>query len=186
VVNGYRPVLLYAGLTNYPSLACCLATLLRLLSLFTSDTKWLRHPAEHRHAAKRRYHNVRAAGRERHTPTSQLDWLISTTPMSWCLGQRRHGTCSSLSGWYSISQLQRRWFHLLAARPTASRFGRYDDQDERCKGPNQRDPLDEKGSRPDTVSERLSRPSVDGVDLSCIRAVSSQSHWAVRPIIHPF
>ena len=79
MVNGYRPVLLYAGLTNYPSLACCLATLLRLLSLFTSDTKWLRHPAEHRHAAKRRYHNVRAAGRERHTPTSDLHWLISTT-----------------------------------------------------------------------------------------------------------
>jgi hypothetical protein len=68
-----------------------LANLLRLLSLFLSDAKRLRHPAEHRHRAKRRYRNVRAAERERHTPTSQLDWLISTTAMilvSWSKAKR--------------------------------------------------------------------------------------------------
>jgi hypothetical protein len=52
--------------------------LLRLLSLFTSDAK---RPVIRLSIAilKRRYRNVRAAGPERHTPTSQLDWLISTT-----------------------------------------------------------------------------------------------------------
>jgi hypothetical protein len=69
-----------------------LADLLRLLSLFLSDAKRLRDPAELRHPAKRRYRNVRAAGRERHTPTSQLDWFISTTVMivvSWSKATRQ-------------------------------------------------------------------------------------------------
>jgi hypothetical protein len=58
-----------------------LATLLRLLSLFTSDAKRLVIRLSIA-ILKRRYRNVRAAGRERHTPTSQLDWLISTTAMN--------------------------------------------------------------------------------------------------------
>jgi len=37
---------------------------------------------------------------------------------------------------------------------------------ERKQGPNQRDPLVEEASRPDTSSVGLSRPLVDGVDLS--------------------
>jgi hypothetical protein len=54
--------------------------LLHLLSLFTSDAKRLVIRLSIA-ILKRRYRNVRAAGRERRAPTSQLDWLISTTAM---------------------------------------------------------------------------------------------------------
>jgi hypothetical protein len=54
--------------------------LLRLLSLFTSDAKRLVIRLSIA-ILKRRYRAVRAAGRERHTPTSQFDWVISTTAM---------------------------------------------------------------------------------------------------------
>ena len=56
-----------------------------MLSLFTTDAKRLVVRLSIA-ILKRRYRNVRAAGRERHTPTSPLDWLISTTAMivvSW-------------------------------------------------------------------------------------------------------
>jgi hypothetical protein len=54
--------------------------LLRLLSLFTSHAKRLVIRLSIA-ILKRRYRAVRAAGRERHTPTSQFDWVISTTAM---------------------------------------------------------------------------------------------------------
>src|SRR6202035_614248 len=63
--------------------------------------------------------------------TSQLDWLISTTAMivlSWCKATRDllkacpgegRGRSAGASG-HSISWLQRRWCHLLAACPIPS------------------------------------------------------------------
>ena len=51
-----------------------------MLSLFTTDAKRLVIRLSIA-ILKRRYRNARAAGRERHTPTSPLDWLISTTAM---------------------------------------------------------------------------------------------------------
>jgi len=83
----------------------------------------LRQPAEHRHPAKRRYRDVRAAGRERHTPISDLHWLISTTasvkgdtaPVQVVPADTPSVSCSDDAS------------HLLAARPTASRIGWYDD-----------------------------------------------------------
>jgi hypothetical protein len=117
--------------------------LLRLLSLFTSDAKRLVIRLSIA-ILKRRYRNVRAAGRERHTPTSQLDWLISTTAMiveSW--KATRH--CSSRFGWYSISQLQR----TSPCPPFDSISHRVVRRLERkWEGPKERDPLNNKSPEP--------------------------------------
>jgi hypothetical protein len=88
----------------------------------------LRQPAEHRHPAKRRYRDVRAAGRERHTPISDLHWLISTTAMT--VGISVKGDTAPVqvvpADTPSVSCSDDA-SHLLAARPTASRIGWYDD-----------------------------------------------------------
>jgi hypothetical protein len=56
-------------------------------------------------------------------PTSQLDWLSSTTAMIVLCGRGRRGTCSSRSAGasrHTIGYMQRRSCHLLAARPIES------------------------------------------------------------------
>ena len=61
-----------------------------MLSLFRTDAKRLVIRLSIA-ILKRRYGKLRAAGRERHTPTSQLDWFISTTAMilvSWSKAKR--------------------------------------------------------------------------------------------------
>jgi hypothetical protein len=98
-----------------------LATWLRRLSLFTSDAKRLVIRLSIA-ILKRRYRNVRAAGRERHTPTNQLDWLISRTAMI-VESLEGDGTVQVVSaGTSSVSCSE----HLLAPHPTASRIGWYD------------------------------------------------------------
>jgi hypothetical protein len=90
---------------------------------------------------------VRAAKRERHTPISDLHWLISTTAMT--VGISVKGDTAPVqvvpADTPSVSCSDDA-SHLLAARPTASRIGWYDDENERRKGPTQCDPLDEKAS----------------------------------------
>jgi hypothetical protein len=78
----------------------------------------------------------------------------------------RHGTCSSRSGWYSISQLQRRCFP-SPCRPPDSISHRVVRRLEReAQRSNSVRSARRKSERPDTGSKGLSRPSVNGVDLS--------------------
>lgn len=186
VVNRYRPVLLYAGLANYPSPACCLPLCFacfpysrptRSGSIIRPSIAMLRNGA---------IENVRVPGGRGTRPSSQLDWLISTTAMivvscstatSHLFKSFRLVLHQSAAATMSIPLPPSRQ-HLASGGTTTTRT-------KKCEGSKQASRSMRK-SRPETGSKKLSRPSLGGVDFHSIRAVSSQSYWAVRPTIHPF
>src|ERR1700726_3491044 len=112
--------------------------------------------------------------------TSQLDWLISTTAMivlSWskatrdllkaCPGEGRGGSAGA-SG-HSISWLQRRWCHFLAACPIPSLRWRKADSNHRSRS--------EKSGRSETRASASCIAQPTGAAANDIGADDRQAAW---------